>query len=152
MLPFLIPQQQAAQNLRDWVQSLWWAPNEFLRQGANGKFNGVYLPFWTFDAASTTQYDGKRGIVTADLKSEDFLGKNWFTKVLGRHVFTGLAAEDRRDYQSVNWAQNATTPDLITMYGLSSSSMNSIAGIRQFDWIYYLGKDLRSASSATESA
>jgi DNA-directed RNA polymerase subunit RPC12/RpoP len=61
VLPFLVPQAHAAENLRSWVQSLWWAPNEFLRQGANGKFNGVYLPFFTYDALTYTRYDGQRG-------------------------------------------------------------------------------------------
>lgn len=61
MLPFLIPPERAAENLRSWVKSLWWAPNEFLRQGANGKFNGVYLPFFTFDALAYAQYSGRRG-------------------------------------------------------------------------------------------
>lgn len=61
ILPFLVPQSQAAENLRNWVKSLWWAPNEFLRQGANGKFNGVYLPFFTYDALTFTRYTGNRG-------------------------------------------------------------------------------------------
>ena len=61
VLPFLVPQTRAAENLRSWVKSLWWAPNEFLRQGANGKFNGVYLPFFTYDALTDTRYAGQRG-------------------------------------------------------------------------------------------
>lgn len=61
MLPFLLPQAKAAENLRNWVKSLWWAPNEFLEQGANGKFNGVYLPFFTYDALTFTRYTGRRG-------------------------------------------------------------------------------------------
>ena len=61
VLPFLVPEQSAAQSLRGWVRSLWWAPNEFLRQGANGKFNGVYLPYFTYDALTFTRYAGQRG-------------------------------------------------------------------------------------------
>ena len=61
VLPFLVPEQSAAQGLRDWVRSLWWAPNEFLRQGANGKFNGIYLPYFTYDALTFTRYAGQRG-------------------------------------------------------------------------------------------
>jgi predicted RNA-binding Zn-ribbon protein involved in translation (DUF1610 family) len=61
ILPFLVPEQSAAQALRAWVRSLWWAPNEFLRQGVNGKFNGVYLPYFTYDALTFTRYDGQRG-------------------------------------------------------------------------------------------
>ena len=61
MLPFLVPPEHAAENLRQWVRSLWWAPNQFLREGANGKFNGVYLPFFTYDALTWTRYSGERG-------------------------------------------------------------------------------------------
>jgi DNA-directed RNA polymerase subunit RPC12/RpoP len=61
VLPFLVAEQAAAQNLRDWVRSLWWAPNDFLKQGANGKFNGVYLPYFTYDSLTFTRYAGQRG-------------------------------------------------------------------------------------------
>lgn len=61
VLAFHVDQTQAAQNLRAWVKSMWFAPNEFLRQGANGKFNGVYLPFYTYDALTFTRYTGQRG-------------------------------------------------------------------------------------------
>ena len=63
VLPFLIPQTTAAENLRTWVKSLWFAPNEFLKQGANGKFNGVYMPYFTYDALTLTRYAGQRGDV-----------------------------------------------------------------------------------------
>lgn len=61
VLPFLVPKERAAENLRAWVQSLWWAPNEFKKYGANGKFSGVYLPYFTFDAMTFTRYNGQRG-------------------------------------------------------------------------------------------
>ena len=63
VLPFLVPQTHAAENLRAWVKSLWWAPNEFLKQGANGKVNGVYMPYFTYDALTFTRYAGQRGDV-----------------------------------------------------------------------------------------
>ncbi len=96
-----------------------------------------------------TLRQSKRGIVTADLKAEDYFGKNWFSYILGRSVFTGLANEDERDYKFVQWAEHATTPDLITMYRQQTTSLGSIAGVRQFDWIYYLGPSLSNASSAS---
>ena len=63
VLPFLVPQTRAAENLRAWVKSLWWAPNDFLKQGANGKFNGVYMPYFTYDAMTFTRFAGQRGDV-----------------------------------------------------------------------------------------
>ncbi len=61
VVPFLVPHDRAASNLRNWVQSLWFAPNDFKREGASGKFQGCYLPFYTFDAATFTQWSGERG-------------------------------------------------------------------------------------------
>lgn len=61
VLPFLVEQRKATQLLKDWVKSLWFAPNDFKKKGAEGKFEGVYLPFWTFDSMTFTQYSGERG-------------------------------------------------------------------------------------------
>lgn len=61
VLPFLIDRERATQQLREWVQSLWFAPNEFKAKGVTGKFQGVYQPYWTFDFESFTRYAGQRG-------------------------------------------------------------------------------------------
>ena len=61
MLAFAVPREKAAVNLAEWVHSRWFAPNEFLNRGVSGKFNGVYLPFWTYDALTATAYTGQRG-------------------------------------------------------------------------------------------
>ncbi len=61
VVPFLVGHDRAATNLRNWVQSLWFAPNDFRQEGANGKFQGCYLPFYTFDAATFTKWSGERG-------------------------------------------------------------------------------------------
>jgi hypothetical protein len=61
LLPFQIEQRRAAENLKRWVASRWFAPNDFRRRGVDGRFNGVYLPFWTFDSMTATRYTGQRG-------------------------------------------------------------------------------------------
>ena len=61
VLPFRVPEADAARNLKAWVASRWFAPNDFRRRGVTGKFNGVYLPYWTFDALTFTRYTGQRG-------------------------------------------------------------------------------------------
>ena len=61
VLPFIVDHERAAQQLRDWVKSLWWAPNEFKAKGVSGKFQGVYEPYWTFDFETFTRYAGQRG-------------------------------------------------------------------------------------------
>ena len=61
LLAFRILREQSQANLAEWVRSRWFAPNEFRQRGAQGKFNGVYLPFWTFDALTANRYSGQRG-------------------------------------------------------------------------------------------
>ena len=61
VLPFQIERETARTNLGRWIKSRWFAPNEFLRRGVNGKFNGVYLPFWTYDTLTLNRYSGERG-------------------------------------------------------------------------------------------
>jgi hypothetical protein len=61
VLPFRIARERASEELRRWVKSRWFAPGEFKRRGAHGRFEGVYTPYWTFDAATATRYVGERG-------------------------------------------------------------------------------------------
>jgi hypothetical protein len=59
--PFGVENAEAGNKLREWVSSRWFAPNEFKKRGVSGKFDGAYLPFFTFDAMTNTQYHGQRG-------------------------------------------------------------------------------------------
>ena len=61
VLPFLVEQGKAKTNLASWVGSRWFAPNDFRKRGVDGKFNGVYLSFFTFDSMTFTRYVGERG-------------------------------------------------------------------------------------------
>ena len=61
MLPFVITRQKTQENLNHWVAGLWFAPNDFKKQGIKGKFEGVYLPYWTYDSLTFTRYTGQRG-------------------------------------------------------------------------------------------
>lgn len=61
VLPFMVDEPTARRKLADWISSRWFAPNEFLKRGAEGRFNGVYLPYWTFDAMTFNVYRGERG-------------------------------------------------------------------------------------------
>lgn len=61
VLPFRIDRDIAQANLKRWVQSRWFAPNIFRKRGIKGVFNGVYLPFWTYDSLTFNRYAGERG-------------------------------------------------------------------------------------------
>lgn len=61
LLTFTVESMQARLNLARWVRSRWFAPNEFKRQGLKGKLEGIYLPYYSFDAMTSTNYHGARG-------------------------------------------------------------------------------------------
>lgn len=61
VLPFQVERSKAQSNLKLWVQSRWFAPNEFKQRGAQGRFSGVYMPYWTYDALTMNDYVGERG-------------------------------------------------------------------------------------------
>ena len=61
LLTFAVEGPAARAALAAWVRRLWLAPGEFVRQGVDGRLDGVYLPYFTFDAAATTTYRGERG-------------------------------------------------------------------------------------------
>ncbi len=61
LLPFRITQPQASSELREWLSSRWFAPNGLKRFAQPEAIHGVYLPFWTYDTNTTTDYTGQRG-------------------------------------------------------------------------------------------
>ena len=61
VLAFHVDRKVVESRLRAWVASRWFAPNDFKQRGAHGRFEGVYLPYWTFDLMTATRWDGQRG-------------------------------------------------------------------------------------------
>jgi len=61
IIPFQVHEEKARQIFRHWVTSRWFAPNRFKHAGDDGRFQGSYLPYWTFDAMTSSRYQGERG-------------------------------------------------------------------------------------------
>lgn len=61
VVPFQIDQGKAKQNLDAWVRSRWFLPSKLAHGGITASFQGVYLPFFTFDALTANRYTGLRG-------------------------------------------------------------------------------------------
>ena len=62
VLPFVLNEGQARQAMTNWLGSLWFAPNGLQEYARKGRaMNGLYVPYWTFDAATRSHYAGARG-------------------------------------------------------------------------------------------
>ena len=61
VLPFRITHQQATLAVRQWLSSRWFAPDALKRFARPEAIDGIYLPYWTYDAHTTSYYTGQRG-------------------------------------------------------------------------------------------
>ncbi len=62
LLPFQLSQKEAKEAFRKWVGSLWFAPSKLAKFLIDDeKLKGYYLPYWTYDAKTVSDYQGQRG-------------------------------------------------------------------------------------------
>ncbi|MFT7593049.1 MAG: hypothetical protein ACI8R4_000360, partial [Paracoccaceae bacterium] len=64
VLPFALDERSAHKAMTDWLGRLWFAPNGLRAYARKGrKMQGIYVPYWTFDADTKSDYRGERGTV-----------------------------------------------------------------------------------------
>ncbi|MBV1897627.1 MAG: TFIIB-type zinc finger domain-containing protein [Rhodobacteraceae bacterium] len=64
VLPFAMDERTAHAAMSDWLGKLWFAPDglqEYARKGR--KMQGIYAPYWTYDADTKSSYRGEHGTV-----------------------------------------------------------------------------------------
>lgn len=62
LLAFASARPQAQQAFHQWLRSRWFAPNSLKHlAGWEDALQGVYVPYWTYDAHAVTAYTGERG-------------------------------------------------------------------------------------------
>ncbi|MGR3794097.1 primosomal protein N' (replication factor Y) - superfamily II helicase [Vannielia sp. SX4] len=63
LVPFALKEGQARDAMNEWLGKLWFAPGglqEYARKGR--KMQGIYVPYWTYDADTKSRYTGMRGV------------------------------------------------------------------------------------------
>ncbi|KGN93319.1 hypothetical protein [Porphyromonas canoris] len=72
VLPFSITEKRSQESFRKWIGSRWFLPNKVKRGDiATDSFKGIYLPFWSYDADTETQYTGERGIDRTEVDKDE---------------------------------------------------------------------------------
>ncbi|APE42831.1 primosomal protein N' (replication factor Y) - superfamily II helicase [Sulfitobacter alexandrii] len=64
VLPFALDEATARDAMTNWLGRLWFAPGglqEYARKGR--RMQGIYVPYWTYDADTKSAYRGERGTV-----------------------------------------------------------------------------------------
>lgn len=62
VIPFKLTEKAAHDAMNGWLGRLWFAPNGLQDYAKKGrKMDGIYVPYWTYDADTSTRYHGQRG-------------------------------------------------------------------------------------------
>ena len=61
VLPFRVPRNDASGRFRAWLASLWFRPNDLRHIARLDSMRGIYVPFWTFDAATHSRWTAEAG-------------------------------------------------------------------------------------------
>jgi hypothetical protein len=61
LLPFAIDEPKARELVRGWYGRQWLAPNNLRRRALTDTVHGIYLPYWTFDAAVHAEWTAQSG-------------------------------------------------------------------------------------------
>lgn len=92
LLPIKLTQKQAQEAYKQWIGSLWFAPNKVLEYSrTEGKIQGIYLPFWTYDFNTYTDYTGKRG--------DNYYETEYYTETVN-----GSTVQKSRQITKVRWS------------------------------------------------
>ena len=73
LLPFRVDRSRAAEMFRGWLSRLWLRPSDLGVKSELNALQGVYVPFWTFDAATHSDWEAEAGTpyqVMVDGRSE----------------------------------------------------------------------------------
>lgn len=63
MMPFQFSREKATAQYKKWLKSRFWAPRKFKKSNHQAReLQGMYLPFWTYDAELHTDYRGMGGM------------------------------------------------------------------------------------------
>ena len=61
VVPFVVGKDGAATAYQQWLKSRWFAPSDLRRRAERDGLDGIYVPYWTYDSDSNTDYRGARG-------------------------------------------------------------------------------------------
>jgi LSD1 subclass zinc finger protein len=82
IIPFKIQKREAVDKFKKWIAEGWFRPNALKKMAELGDIQGIYLPFWTYDSESYTQWRGEAGFyyyveVEKDGKTEKERRTRW---------------------------------------------------------------------------
>ena len=107
VLPFSFDAKTARAKYATWLSGLWFAPNDVRRLAkADNGFIGMYVPYWTYDADTSSDYDGQRGVnYTRTIRDGDK------TRTVVETTWTPCSGQVSRGFNDVLVVASRSLPD-----------------------------------------
>ncbi|MDD3242950.1 MAG: hypothetical protein PHD32_04405 [Eubacteriales bacterium] len=133
--PFEITAQTAGENFQKWIKGKWFCPRKAKQSARPDAFQGIYLPFWTFDAGVTADYTAEYG---RDRKVKDKDGNertvtDWYptsgvyTTSFDDKLVTGSNRHDKYDLKEIEPFHTAQSkpyrPEYVAGFGAERYSI-----------------------------
>ena len=124
--------------------------------GDNPNAGRAYVSGSGGGAESRSIRENIRITTTGEIRGDDFFEESWLTRILGRHVFTGLYTDTTQDQFGRNWYRYGVD----TAYGevlgfggggnpdLGKNITQNLEGVRVAAWMSYISEPLIGLSSA----
>lgn len=81
VVPFAVTDKKASELFRAWIKKKWFCP-KLAKESAQAKhFKGIYLPYWTFDANTSSTYKGEfgRDKVKRGFNGQEQVNTKWYS-------------------------------------------------------------------------
>ncbi len=99
LVPFVIDKKKGNQLFQEWIAKLWFAPGDLKERVAKEAMDGMYVPYWTYDAQTVNDYTGLRGTYY-------YVTEHYSTRENGKTVYK------TRQVRKTSWSPRAGTVEV----------------------------------------
>ena len=140
-LPFLLTEDEARAAMNRWLGRLWFAPSDLKKYARAGRaMNGIYVPYWTYDAETRSRYAGQRGTVYHETQRVPVMAngkREMVTQQVAKVRWAPVRGEVARDFDDVLVLASRSLPKRFTdalapwdLSALSAYEPQYLAGFR----------------------
>jgi hypothetical protein len=124
----------------------------YIDGAANPNVGQAFVQSDNSGSENSTERTAKRATAFAEFRATDVFDRGLLTQILGRHTFTGMYADEKREATNLTFRRYAMTDDFTkSVYGTTTDYKKISDNERQVTVISYLSGDLRGTSLARTS-